>query len=35
MTLVVFVAIVVMALFFWLLDAGLGWITRTLTGQGS
>jgi preprotein translocase subunit SecE len=35
MTVVVFVAIVVMALFFWLLDAGLGWITRTLTGQGS
>jgi preprotein translocase subunit SecE len=35
MTVVVFVAIVVMALFFWLLDAGLGWITRSLTGQGS
>ncbi len=34
MTLVVFTAIVIMALFFWLLDAGLGWITRTLTGQG-
>lgn len=34
MTLVVFTAVVIMALFFWLLDAGLGWITRTLTGQG-
>lgn len=35
MTLVVVVAIFVMALFFWILDLGLGWITRTLTGQGA
>ena len=35
MTLVVVVAIFVMALFFWMLDLGLGWITRALTGQGS
>ena len=35
MTAVVVVAIFVMALFFWILDMGLGWITRTLTGQGS
>ena len=35
MTLVVFVAIVVMAMFFWALDWALGAITRALTGQGS
>jgi preprotein translocase subunit SecE len=35
MTLVVVVAIFVMALFFWILDMGLGWITRALTGQGA
>jgi preprotein translocase subunit SecE len=35
MTAVVVVAIFVMAMFFWILDMGLGWITRTLTGQGS
>jgi preprotein translocase subunit SecE len=34
MTLVVFAAIVVMALFFWMLDMLLGFITRSLTGQG-
>jgi preprotein translocase subunit SecE len=34
MTLVVFAAIVVMALFFWVLDMLLGFITRSLTGQG-
>ena len=33
-TLVVFVAIVVMGIFFWLLDMALGAITRALTGQG-
>jgi preprotein translocase subunit SecE len=35
MFMVVIAAIFVMALFFWVLDMGLGWITRTLTGQGS
>ena len=35
MTLVVFTAIVIMALFFWALDMLLGFITRSLTGQGS
>jgi preprotein translocase subunit SecE len=34
MTLVVFAAIVIMALFFWMLDMLLGFITRSLTGQG-
>ena len=34
MTGVVVLAIVVMGLFFWLLDMLLGWITRSLTGQG-
>ncbi|MFO1408162.1 MAG: preprotein translocase subunit SecE [Steroidobacteraceae bacterium] len=34
-TLVVFVAIVVMGIFFWALDMLLGAITRALTGQGS
>jgi preprotein translocase subunit SecE len=34
MTLVVVAAIVVMGLFFWLLDMMLGAITRALTGQG-
>jgi len=34
MTIVVFTAIVVMALFFWALDWALGAITRALTGQG-
>jgi preprotein translocase subunit SecE len=34
MTLVVFTAIVIMALFFWALDMLLGFITRSLTGQG-
>jgi preprotein translocase subunit SecE len=34
MTLVVFAAIVIMALFFWVLDMLLGFITRSLTGQG-
>jgi preprotein translocase subunit SecE len=35
MTLVVVAAIIVMGLFFWLLDMMLGAITRYLTGQGS
>ena len=33
-TLVVFVAIVAMGLFFWVLDWALGSVTRALTGQG-
>ena len=33
-TLVVFVAIVAMGVFFWLLDMLLGAVTRALTGQG-
>jgi preprotein translocase subunit SecE len=33
-TLVVFVAILVMGIFFWILDWVLGAITRALTGQG-
>ena len=33
-TLVVFVAIVLMGVFFWVLDMALGAITRALTGQG-
>jgi preprotein translocase subunit SecE len=33
-TLVVFVAIVAMGIFFWLLDMLLGAVTRALTGQG-
>ncbi|MBK7252073.1 MAG: preprotein translocase subunit SecE [Gammaproteobacteria bacterium] len=33
-TLVVFVFVIVMAVFFWLLDLGLAWATRALTGQG-
>jgi preprotein translocase subunit SecE len=33
-TLVVFVAIIVMGIFFWILDYLLGSVTRALTGQG-
>ena len=33
-TLLVFAFVVVMALFFWLVDVGLGFITRKLLGQG-
>jgi preprotein translocase subunit SecE len=33
-TMVVFAAIVVMGIFFWILDWALGGITRALTGQG-
>jgi preprotein translocase subunit SecE len=33
-TLVVFVAILVMGIFFWVLDWALGSVTRALTGQG-
>ena len=33
-TLVVFVAVFVMGIFFWLLDMILGSVTRALTGQG-
>jgi preprotein translocase subunit SecE len=34
-TLVVVVAVLIMGIFFWLLDMGLGAVTRALTGQGS
>jgi preprotein translocase subunit SecE len=33
-TLVVFVAVLALGLFFWALDMLLGWVTRVLTGQG-
>jgi preprotein translocase subunit SecE len=33
-TLVVVVAVLIMGIFFWLLDMGLGAVTRALTGQG-
>jgi preprotein translocase subunit SecE len=33
-TLVVFVAVLAMGVFFWVLDMMLGWMTRVLTGQG-
>jgi preprotein translocase subunit SecE len=33
-TLVVFVFLIVAGVFFWLLDLGLAWATRALTGQG-
>jgi len=33
-TLVVFVAVVIMAIFFWILDGILGAVTKALTGQG-
>ena len=33
-TLVVVVAVLIMGIFFWLLDMGLGALTRALTGQG-
>ena len=34
-TITVFVFVLVLGVFFWLLDMGLLWITRLLTGQGS
>jgi preprotein translocase subunit SecE len=34
-TLVVFIFVVVAGIFFWLLDLGLAWATKLLTGQGS
>jgi len=34
-TITVFVFVLVLGIFFWLLDMGLLWITRLLTGQGS
>jgi len=34
-TLTVFVFVLVLGIFFWLLDMGLLWITRWLTGQGT
>ena len=34
-TLTVFVFVLILGIFFWLLDMGLLWITRALTGQGS
>jgi preprotein translocase subunit SecE len=33
-TLVVFVFVIIMGVFFWLLDLALAWATRALTGQG-
>ena len=33
-TLVVFAFVIIAGLFFWLLDLGLAWVTKTLTGQG-
>ncbi len=33
-TLMVFVFVLILGVFFWLLDKGLVWITRFLTGQG-
>ena len=33
-TLVVFVFVIGAGLFFWLLDLGLAWVTRALSGQG-
>ncbi len=33
-TLVVFAFVLVAGVFFWLLDVGLAWLTRHLTGQG-
>jgi preprotein translocase subunit SecE len=34
-TLTVFVFVLIMGIFFWLLDMGLLWITKLITGQGS
>jgi preprotein translocase SecE subunit len=34
-TITVFVFVLVLGVFFWLLDMGLLWITKLLTGQGS
>jgi preprotein translocase subunit SecE len=34
-TLVVFIFVVVAGIFFWLLDLGLAWATKLITGQGS
>jgi preprotein translocase subunit SecE len=34
MTAVVFIFVVIAAVFFWILDLGLAWATRALTGQG-
>ena len=34
-TLVVFVGVVVMAIFFWILDAALGWIMENVVGRGT
>jgi preprotein translocase subunit SecE len=33
-TLVVFAFVIIAGVFFWLLDLGLAWATRLLTGQG-
>ncbi len=33
-TIMVFVFVTIAGLFFWLLDLGLAWVTKTLTGQG-
>jgi len=34
-TLTVFVFVLILGIFFWLLDMGLLWITKTITGQGA
>jgi preprotein translocase subunit SecE len=34
-TLVVFIFVIVAGVFFWLLDLGLAWATKLITGQGS
>jgi preprotein translocase subunit SecE len=34
-TLTVFVFVLILGIFFWILDFGLLWVTRLLTGQGS
>ena len=34
-TITVFIFVLILGVFFWLLDKGLLWITRLLTGQGS
>jgi len=34
-TITVFIFVLILGVFFWLLDMGLLWITRLLTGQGS
>ena len=35
LTLLVFVVVVILAVFFWILDSALGWLTRYLTSRGA